>query len=89
MKTTKILWNPITPRPDAAGHWLLWGRDFGVKHTTIHPDWWNGQDPYGLGKIEAYAYLGEMTIGQGAAAMLKAMKPKPKARKRPPSGAEK
>ena len=86
MKSTKVIWNRVTPRPDAAGHWLIWSKDMGVRHTTIHPDWWNGQDPNGLGKVEAYAYLGEMTIGQDAAALFKPVK---KPRKRPRSGGDK
>lgn len=66
MKRSKLEWNPVTPRPDVAGHFLIWSKDRGVRHTTYHPDWWNGQDTYLIGKVEAYAYLGPMTIANDA-----------------------
>lgn len=78
MRSTKVVWNRVSPRPDKAGHYLVWSKDRGLRLISHHPDWWNGQDPYSLGKIEAYAYLGE---GLGYAARM-FLKPPRKPRKK-------
>lgn len=58
MKKSKLQWNPVMPRPALPGHYLVWGKDRGMRLISTHPEWWNGQDPYQLGRIDFYAYLG-------------------------------
>ena len=78
MKKSKLEWNPVVPRPDVAGHFMVWSHDQGIRHISTHPDWWNGQDPYNLGKIEMYAYLGPHEIAQ----QLRDLKKKRRSKKR-------